>query len=95
MFDDAFLKALDEYVRLDIQNCLKLNLNNDAGKAVWNYDNGYDFWFGHTIGMTTRTAIQIFKDAYGKLPSNIESKAIIEKINEYSSQYKQAFEHLK
>jgi len=50
---------------------------------------------GHTIGMATRTAIQIFIDIYNRKPSQIENLAIIGKINEYSLQYKQAFEHLK
>ncbi len=94
MLGDDFLKGLDEYVKRDLQYWSKWNLNKD-GKIVWNYDNAHDFWFGHTIGMATRSAIQIFIDIYKRKPSQLADLAIIDTISDYASQSKQAFEHLK
>ena len=93
MFSDKFLNTLEIYVRRDIQYWSKWRPNNEA--SMWNYDNAFDFWYGHTIGMCTRTVIQIFIDMYDRKPSQLENKAIIDKINEYSGEYKKAFEHLK
>jgi len=94
MLGDDFLKELDKMIKRDIQYWSDWNLEKDA-KIVWDYDHASDFWFGHTIGLCTRTAIQIFIDIYKRKPSQLENLSIIEKINEYSLQYKQVFDKLK
>ena len=93
MFSEEFLKTLDIYIRKDIQYWSTWRPNNEA--KMWNYDNAFNFWYGHTIGMCTRTAIQVFIDMYHKKPSKLENKAIIDKIIEYSQEYKKALEYLK
>lgn len=94
MLGDDFLKQLDVYVKHDLAYWSNWNLDKDA-KIVWNYDHASDFWYGHTIGLVTRTAIQIFIDNYERNPTQLEDLAIIEKINEYSKEYKKCFEKLK
>ncbi len=94
MLGDDFLKELDKSINRDIQYWSNWNLDPDVN-IVWDYDNAFDFWYGHTIGMSTRTAIQVFIDIYKRKPTQIENLAIIQKINDHKSQYKQAFENLK
>ena len=93
MFGEDFLRQLDVYIKRDIQYWSAWRPNERA--IIWQYDNAFDFWYGHTIGITTRTVIQIFIDTYKRKPSQLEDIAIIDKISEYAPQYKQAFEHLR
>lgn len=94
IFSKEFLKGLDEYVKHDLVFWSRLNLNKDAAE-IWQYDHPFDFWYGHTIGMATRSAIHLFMNIYKRKPSQLEDMEIIIKINEYAPQYKNIFDKLK
>lgn len=92
MLSNAFLKSLDDYVKLDLRYLY--NWKPDERVKIRQHDTVLNFWYDNTIRLLVHSAIHMFMDIYNRKPTPLEDITIIDKINEYVPQYKQAFEPL-